>query len=187
MNEKATGKRFHWNIIDLLVLLLLAAIVVLVVVKLVSAGTQKAADPGTEPASISGPPAEFEANLRFECLAEGVESELARRIAENPVNRIYNGYKLCDGYIVKIVTEPCYLTLAGENGTALQIEDPDRVNLRFTVEAVVRDSDPYSSISGNFNAILGSQEIRVGKAYTLKSMAIELQTTITALEAPIHD
>ena len=185
MNEKASEKRFRFNLVDLLVLLLLAVIVVLIVVNLISAGAKNRAEKVVEQAAISGPPADFRPNLRFEVLAEGLDAELARRIAEEPDNRIYNGYKLCDAYIVKAVTEPCMVTLLDSSGEARSVEDPDRLNVRFTVEGLVKEGDAYSSIAGNFNAYLGTQEIRLGKPYTLKTMSIELQTVVTALEAPI--
>lgn len=174
-------KRAKFNIIDILIVLLLIAVIVIVVTGVTAARKTAQAETPVTAAPIAGPPAEFAPNLRFEVVACGLEPELAEKIAAAEENRIYNGFQLCDAYIVSAVVEPSTVTDTSGDA-ARQIDDPAHRNVRFTVEAQLHASDYYTTISGNRNAYLGSQEVRLGKAYTLKTMTVEVLTTVTGLE-----
>lgn len=178
-------KRIKLNIIDILLLVLLIAIVVIIVTGITAAKRSAQAEVPVSIAPVSGPPADFAPNLRFEAVAYGLEPDLAERIADDPANRIYNGFKLCDAYITKAVVEPAFTTVVID-GAAQLAEDPAYRNVRFTVEAQLSPTDYYTMISGNLNAYLGSQEVRLGKGYTLKTMTVEVLTTITDMELT-HD
>ena len=178
-------KRYHFNIIDALVLVLVLALAAFVVLRVLRPGSRDPAPVETE--AISGPDASFAPNLRFECTAYGLEPALAERITREPANRIYNSYKLYDAYIVDAAIEPALTVLAGPDGQALSAEDPTKVHLRLTVEAYVDPQTLNAQIGGNFNALVGTQEVRLGKPYTLKTMTVELPTTVTQLEILEND
>ena len=187
MKEQTAGsKRFRFNVIDVLVLLVLAAVVFIIVTKAGAAKQQAAASSSAETAAaVSLQPGDITPNVRFEVLAENVRKDAAASILAGvqQANRINNNYRLLSAYIsAEPVIEPCYVYAVGADGALQSAEDPDHVNLRFTVDAYISKSDYYTSVDGNFSLCLGSQDLRLGKSYTLKTMTIELATTIVALE-----
>lgn len=187
MNNANEKPRFRFNIIDVLVVLLLIGLIVLLVTRKAPAQTAPAQEPApaAEAVATSGPPADFAPNLRFTAVAYGLDNALAEKIAADPQNRIYNGYQLYNAYIVSSEVVPSTLTQIGDDGDPVSCEDPLHSDVIFVVEACLGSGDPYVNISGNFNACLGSQEVRLGKLYTLKTLSIELATTVIAMEAPI--
>lgn len=182
MKEKQSeAKRFRFNIIDVLVIAVLIAIVVILVIKVSAAKSDVSADSIVAEEPISGPDQDFQPNLEFVCVAESLQREVAEEIAAQTANRVYNSNKLLDAYVTDVQLEPCYVTAVSADGTAYTVEDARYVNVRFTVQTAASGST--ASVSGNFNPILGAVEIRVGKGYTLKTMAYEIPTTITSMEA----
>ncbi len=108
--------------------------------------------------------------------------EVSREIAENaiaslddepreldgdmvPMTRIYNSNHLADGQIV--------------SWEIIDTEEENLVSVRFTIDC---NPNVYRC-----NYSLGSQEIRIGKSYIVKSMSIELTGTIVSVTelAPI--
>ena len=173
MEQKNTEKkRYRFNIIDLLVLVVLIGLVVLLVVSIGNSyRNQKEKDlkEAEDALPVSGPPADFEWNLRYEVLSEEMDEALAKTVVEEGLreNRINNAYRMQNAYITDAVIEPA------EEG---------KVAVRFQVLAYVNFGDYYTSVDGNFNPYVGSFDIRIGKPYTLKTMTIEVAGVITDLE-----
>lgn len=182
MKEKQTEtRRFRFNIIDVLVIAVLVAVAVILVIKVQAMKAERDANSTNVVLPISGPVEDFVPNMEFEALAEGLPRDVAEKIVADTSNRVYNSTKLLDAYVTEATLEPYYITAVSEDGTAYTVEDPQYANVRFVVQA--SSTDATSNVFGNFNPILGSQEIRMGKNYTLKTMSYELVTTITRVEA----
>jgi hypothetical protein len=153
-------KRFNW--IDVVILLVLVAVVAVVGIKLMSKPTEGV----KEDASLSTP------NLRVEVLCQELLPEEAENIilslqsaprevngAQVEMTRIFNSNNLVDACITTWVIE----------------ESPTEgfVNLRLTVEA--------NAVLSKGNYSIGTQEIRIGKGYTAKTMGMETEGTIVAV------
>ena len=152
------------NIIDILILLVLVAAIAFAVVKVVSrsgADVVDAADALSEP------------NLRFEMTTDELSKTLADSIqaaltagktkvgnVEAEAGRIYNGDKLIDACVTKVTAEP------GET-------DGSYV-LHITVEAKATPSSGHYSV--------GTQEVRIGKELYLKTLDVEIITTVDRME-----
>ena len=189
-DKQSGGKRLHFNIIDVLVLLLLVAVVVILVIKIGAVKAQQDAD--AKPAavaSVSGPSEDFVPEFRFDVVAAGLDNALAAQLAADAeaANRIYNSYRLRGAYITEVAVTPSRMTVLSSDGTPVAVDDPLHSDVRFTVEASTADEEYYTDVDGNFNTYLGSQEIRVGKQYTLKTMTVEVNTMIVSMEVLADD
>ena len=168
MENKPEKKRFHFNVIDVLVILVIAALAAVLILKRSAVKQQAAAESSVAAEAISG--VCEKPNLRYTVISEPLEPEFADAVIDtlNEANRIHNAGKLQDAYI-----------------TGHSVDAPDEdglVRVRFTVEAVEPFGDYYTIVDGNQSPHLGGQDIRVGRGYTLKTMRLELSTTILALE-----
>lgn len=169
-------KRFPLNIIDILVILLLVAVVVIVVKKVTAVKTQQAAaGSSSRPAIFIAPDAldHGRFNVRFEAVAEDLDPAFAETVkasVEQDANRIENAFTMQDAYITQVTLE------------ASEKDGAELVTLRFFVEAYINYGDYNTMVEGVPNPNFGSQDLRLGKNYVLKTMRIELDTVITALE-----
>ena len=152
------------NIIDILILLVLVAAIAFAVVKVVGRSGADGADAAD---ALSEP------NLRFEMTTDELSKTLADSIqtaltagktkvgnVEAEAGRIYNGDKLIDACVTKVTAEP------GET-------DGSYV-LHITVEAKATPSSGHYSV--------GTQEVRIGRDYTVKTVDIEMLGTVSAME-----
>lgn len=157
---KLFGKRL--NIIDCIIILVLVCAIVFACMKLFSNAPETI---GSENA-LSAP------NVRFTVLCEDVDETLAANICTalsgeptdiggNTVEmtRIYNNGKLVDGQVTS------YNILPADDGT---------VDLYIDVEAAAVISVGAYSV--------GSQEVRIGKSYTLKTLDVEIIGQVLTLE-----
>lgn len=184
MKEKTTEKKkLRLNIIDVIVILLLVAVVVVGAIKLADVRAEQArANDASDSEPISGPPEDFVPNVRFEVLAEGVSREVAETVVNDPNNRLCNSFRLLNAYIVSAELEPCMETVLAADGTLVEAENPARANIRFVIDAYVMLGDYYTIVNGNFNTYLGSQDLRIGKQYIVKTMTVEVTGITTALQ-----
>ena len=159
---KLFGKGGKLNIIDLLIILILVAAIALVCVRLFSDKTETL---GSENA-ITQP------NLRFTVLVEDIHPELAAQVVTaltgdptdiggNTVEmtRLFNSNKLVDAKV-----------LSHEITTA----DDGTTELRLTVEAA-------AVVSGGAYSV-GTQEVRVGKEFNVKTLNVEIKGTVLTME-----
>lgn len=189
-DKQSGGKRLHFNIIDVLVLLLLVAVVVILVTKIGAVTGQQSANTNSPSAApVSGPSADFVPEFRFEAVATRLDNDLAAQLAADAkaANRLYNNYRLCNAYITEVTVTPSRMTVQNSDGTPVAVDDPLHSDVCFRVEASTVGEDQYASVDGNFNTFLGSYEIRVGKQYPLKTMTVELNTVIVSMEVLADD
>lgn len=158
------------NIVDVLILLVVIAAVAFLAVRMVggSGGETIAAD---EPSA--------QANLRYTVLCEDMPLMQAENIVAavtaadyelkldddstievNPA-QIFNSNKFQDAQIVSAEILP-------------QGEDDQRAAVRFVIEAAAKNT------VGSF--VVGTQEVRIGRDYTVKTVDIEMLGTVSAME-----
>lgn len=160
------------NIVDVLILLVVIAAVAFLAVRMVggSGGETIVAD---EPSA--------QANLRYTVLCEDVpltqaENAVAAVTAEDyelkldddsilevSPNQIFNSNKFQDAQITSAEILP------QDDST-----DGQRVTVRFVIEATAKNT------VGSF--IVGTQEVRIGRDYTVKTVDIEMLGTVSAME-----
>lgn len=173
------------NIIDIIVLLLLAAIVVFLVIR--GIGLYRAAQVlEVERAERNGNarlmPEDFQPNLRVVLVCRQVKNAEAERIGQAEFRRLYNNYSLLDAYISDIRIEPSMLHTVNAAGKELETKSDAYSDIVFTIDAQVDLANPDSVIDGNFNPLIGNQELRIGKQYILKTMELEITTAVTDME-----
>ena len=181
--RKTKGKRL--NIVDILVLLLLAAIVVFLVIR--GIGLYRAAQvlevesaERNENARLM--PEDFKPNLRVVLVCRQVENSEAERIGQAEFRRLYNNYSLLNAYVSDIQIQPSVLHTVNAAGKELETKSDVLSDIVFTVDAQVDLANPDSVIDGNFNPLIGNQELRIGKQYILKTMELEITATVTDME-----
>ena len=150
------------NIIDILVIVILVAAVAFAAYKLLNRGDESLAD-----ANALGEP-----NIRFTVLCDDVDPALAENILSSlsgepmsiggstvEMTRLYNSNKLVDAQVVS------YEAVPGTEGTS---------DLLLTVEANA------TATPGAYSVV--TQEIRIGKAYIVKTIGIETEGVILSME-----
>lgn len=180
--QKKTRKKL--NIIDWIVILLLIAVVVFLVIR--GVGLYRAAkvleEPKEQNENARLMPDDFEPNFRFTVLCKEVDNELASQITASEFRRLYSTYNLLDAYISEITQKPSVLLSVNNFGKELQTQSSTRSDLILTVDAQIDLANPDTVIDGNFNPLVSSQEVRLGKIYSIKTMAFELTGTVTGME-----
>lgn len=153
-------KKRRFNVIDVIAVALIAAVVVFVGYKLLRLRT---AAP-VEAASV---------RLHYVVKCEGVDRELYESCRKHLPSQLMASGQLYNGTINDVVMEPYYVL----DGSGEWVEDPEHVNLIFTVDAVTEKKAVM------INEV-GTQEIRIGKDdYILKSEYIEFKSsTIVSVE-----
>ena len=153
-------KRFNW--IDITIVVILIAAVAFLGMKMLGGKTETL---GAEN-QLSEP------NLRIEVLCEDVTLE----VAENVIASLQGAPREMSGMMVEKTRLFNSSNLVAGAITAWVIEPTERenvVNLRLTIEAnAVLSKGSYS---------IGTQEIRIGRGYTAKTMDIELEGSIAVM------
>ena len=160
LDEK--GKLFgKINLIDLIVIVVLVLVVAAVGWKL--AGSQ-----------ITDAIANNNPTIRYEVVCPKIDPDACEFAVTQVGGQLMSNGDLLDGYITDCVIEPYLETVLDADGNVKQVEDPASHNLRFTIEAKV------SEVANAYG--LGSQELRVGKSHIVKTVELEFNGYITAME-----
>lgn len=160
------------NIVDVLILLVVIAAVTFLAVRMVggSGGETIAAD---EPSA--------QANLRYTVLCE----DMPLMQAENAVTAVTaEDYelKLDDDSILKVSPNQIFNSNKFQDAQITSAEilpqddsaDGQRVTVRFVIEAAAKNT------VGSF--VVGTQEVRIGRDYTVKTVDIEMLGTVSTME-----
>ena len=159
--ERSEKKR-KLNIIDIIVIVILLAALAFAGYKLLNRGSGELSDAD----ALSAP------NIRFTVLCDDVDATMAQNILDSlagepmeiggttvPMTRLYNSNKLVDAQVV------AYEAAEGTEGTT---------DLLLTVEANA------TATPGAYSVV--TQEIRIGKDYIVKTIAVEITGQILSLE-----
>ncbi len=151
------GKLFgKLNIIDLIAIILIVAVVALLGYKLTSS---------------SGGFTENGQQVRFTVKVEGVDAQVYENIQDLIPGQLMTGSQMLNGKIVAVegtqVEEDSihYRKDAGSNQLTTYRSDAGSYDLVFTIEATLENVA---------NNALGTQEVRVGRSYTVKTNSFEL-------------
>lgn len=151
-------KKWKFNVIDVIAVVLIVAVAVFLATKIGG--------------KVSG---ESEmVSIRYTVLAEGQPADVAEAVeAYIPGNLMASGTRY-DIQVVDVQSQPSMVL--GPDGT--WVEDPNHVDLTFTVEGQVEKADVLV-------ATAGTQEIRIGKKIILKTEYLEFEDAIvTSVEYP---
>jgi len=158
------GKLFgKINLIDLIVIVVLILIVAAVVWKVAGNRIQSAVD------NMGSVP-----TVRYEVVCANVDPDTCATAVAHIGDQLMSNGKMMNAHITNCVVEPYYTVAADAEGNAVQLESPIAKNLRFTIEAKV-------PLTNNAYAV-GTQELRVGKSHIVKTVLLEINGTITAME-----
>ena len=172
MNIVKNGRLFgKLNIVDVLILLVVIAAVAFLAVRMVggSGGTIAADEPSAQ------------ANLRYTVLCE----DMPLMQAENAVTAVTaEDYelKLDDDSTLKVSPNQIFNSNKFQDAQITSAEilpqddsaDGQRVTVRFVIEATAKNT------VGSF--VVGTQEVRIGRDYTVKTVDIEMLGTVSAME-----
>ncbi len=161
INEK--GKLFGIiNIVDLLVLVAALSVFVGVGYKLFKPNVQDAASSMVD--------------LKMVVRVRGVMPYLLEELERNsPVGkRMVAGNEYVDGDIVDMQFVDNVLFLATDDGRIVETSDGIRKDVLFTITAQVKKDTPVPKI--------GSQEVRAGRTFTVKTNDFEINGSITSLD-----
>lgn len=160
LDEK--GKLFgKINLIDLLVIVVLAAVVAAVGWKLAGSRITDALESNN-------------LTIRYEVICVNVDVDACNYAVDHIGGQLMSNGNLLDGYITDCVIEPHTEVVLDADGNPKTVENPSSRDMRFTIEAKV---DTVANAYG-----LGSQELRVGKSHIVKTVELEFNGYITAME-----
>lgn len=155
------------NIVDVLILLVVIAAVAFLAVRMVggSGGETIAADEPSAQANLCEDMPLMQAeNAVTAVTAEDYELKLDDdSILKVSPNQIFNSNKFQDAQITSAEILP-------QDDSA----DGQRVTVRFVIEAAAKNT------VGSF--VVGTQEVRIGRDYTVKTVDIEMLGTVSAME-----
>lgn len=151
-------KKWKFNVIDVIAVVLIVAVAVFLATKI---GGKVSGESEMVP-------------IRYTVLAEERPAAVAEAVeAYIPGNLMASGTRY-DVQVVDVQSQPSMVL--GPDGT--WVEDPNHVDLTFTVEGQVEKGDVLV-------ATAGTQEIRVGKKIILKTEYLEFEDAIvTSVEYP---
>ena len=161
-------KKFRFNIIDAIVIVVILAIAAFFAVKFIDFGAGSFVSIGSSE------------QVRYVVEVEVMKKEMYEEILkELPAQMIANG-AYCDGHIISAEAEPCTVTDIEfkDSGNPLSlyhvVPTDEYVTVRFTCEAGL--------LNGTMLNNVGSQEIRIGRPNYVKGKNIEVVGTIISLE-----
>lgn len=164
--EERNRRRFKFNVVDGIVLLIIIVGVILLAVKLT--GDRRGA---STPA----------ARIEYTVLVRAVHPEVCENIMgyKRANAQLMAGGNLLDGYVTDITSTP-HVVYEGEKeqGALVGVETGEnaRMDMVFTIQAGVEDTVAYR---------IGTQEVRIGKSHIVKTTDFELEgysTTILSRE-----
>ena len=144
-------KKWKFNVIDVIAVVLILAVVIFVATKIGGSG-------GTESQMV---------NIRYTVLCPDQPSEIYEAVQQYiPGNLMASGIRYGQ-QITRVTAQPTLVP--GPDGQWL--EDPGRMDLTFTVEGQVEKGDVLV-------ALAGTQEIRIGKKIILKTEYLEFEEAV---------
>lgn len=158
------GKLFgKLNIIDLLVILVVIAAAVFLGMRVMKLGGD----------STEGLPKRIRYEVEVARVNPTLYENLKARLDAGE-NQLVAGESFIDGYVTGVRAEPYHSTVFNETTNEyVDVDDPYYLTLYFTVEAAVTSA---------VNQQVVTQEIRIGRSNTVKTLGIEMTGTIFSVE-----
>ncbi|MDR1158880.1 MAG: DUF4330 domain-containing protein [Oscillospiraceae bacterium] len=113
--------------------------------------------------------------MTYTVRVRGVHSRLESEIQKNLEydSRVIAGNEFVDARVTNVSFEPYIQQNPTDDGRLVNATDPVRLDVLFTVEAVVPKNTPIIKV--------GTQEIRVGYGHFLKTPLLEFSSTIESV------
>jgi len=156
--EKKACRIGKFNVVDIIAVVLILLVVVFAGWKLLGEGEAPPEEESEEVELM---------DLTYVVLAEKVSADLYDVILEQIPSQLSAGGKMVEGYVTAVEKKP-YLVLGADGQW---VEDPNHVNLYFTIEAETEVEEVLTNK-------VGTQEVRIGKPHILKTEYIELSNTV---------
>ncbi len=160
------GKLFGLiNVIDLVIIVAVLIVGIACAYKFLSPTAQ----------SITAPKSDMIVTMRVRGAMDYLEAEMTDETVIKAGDKLVGGSGFVDGAeIVKVESEPYVITGEVSDGTFVTSTVPDKWDIVITVKCPQAESDPIYKI--------GTQEIRIGRGFILKTQKTELNTIIETVE-----
>lgn len=161
VNEK--GKLFGIvNPVDLMIFIVIIVIISAIGVRLFSKQVNEAVSPNVK--------------LTAEIVVIGTPPRIIKEIERQNLvgERLVSGNEFMDAKITKVTIEPYIMQAVTSDGKVVDAQDPSKKDIVFEIETMVPKGTPSPK--------MGSQELRAGKTFILKTQAFESIGTIRYVE-----
>ena len=172
-NRSAPKKKF--NIVDFAIIAIVIILIGTVVWKITTAKEEAEAT-----AAIQEEVLVYEDAPHMRCTIEctNVPVAAAEVMVRNEDPQLNNNYTDLAGYIVDVTTRPTSYQQIDPDGNETTVIDPNSCTVIFVVEGYF---DEAAAVEKGAYA-LGSQELRIGKGYVIKTKSIEITGTVVGME-----
>lgn len=174
--ERNEMPKKKFNVVDAAIIVIVVLLIAGVAWKLFSA-SQAATEEANQNEQIEAYEELPHILYTVECLS--VPTGAVENIENTDKLQLFNGEQLLAAYITDCTSEPLTDLVTNADGTSYTVENQRLSKMTFTVEAV------YDQETFDKNNIykVGTQELRLGKSYILKTETIELTGYVTSMEA----
>ena len=175
MNNKHEGAKKKFNLVDFAIIAILVILIAAFVIKLTAAS-----DAAEEEAAIDEEIVLYEDSPHMRCTVEchNVPVAAAEVMLRNEDPQINNSYKDLAAYIVDVTSHPTVYEVTDAEGNISTVEDPETCTVTFVIEGYYNEAEATAALAST----IGTQELRIGKGYTLKTKSIEVIGTVIAME-----
>ncbi|MBE6963409.1 MAG: DUF4330 domain-containing protein [Ruminococcaceae bacterium] len=156
--EKKACRVGKFNVVDIIAVILILLVVALAGWKLLGDKGQSAEEESEEAEMME---------LTYVVLAEKVSVDVYESLQAYIPGQLSAGGKMVEGHVTEMEKKP-YLVLGADGQW---VEDPDHVNLYFTIVTETEVEEVQSNK-------VGTQEVRIGKPHILKTEQIEFSNTV---------
>ena len=177
MNNSQANKTRHkrFNIVDIAIIAILILIVLGIGWKLI--GAKSSAEKEAESQQTLAEDDVF-ARLRFVVACPNVPTDAAKNAAASKQKQVFNSNQKLDAYVTECHYEVNSYTVTEDEDTQYTVTQDDLCTAYFTVEARY-DENTYNESAENEIFSVGTQEIRVGKGYVMKTSDYEFTGYVT--------
>lgn len=175
MREKKDKSTKRFNIIDVAIIIVVLLLIAGVVWQLFSAKSdaEEAAQLDEEIINYASSP-----HMRCTVVCPNVPKEAAEIMVQSEDTQINNNYQDLAAYIVESEIRPNTDTVVMADGTTATLEDNDTCTVVFVIEGYFDRAASEEAMAYK----LGTQELRIGKSYIVKTKSIETSGYVTAME-----
>lgn len=180
MKDKTEKTPKKFNIVDFAIIAIVILLVAAVCWNLFSASKS-----ATEEAEVQEEVLKFESSdhMRFTVECYKVPIAAAEVMVNSEDTQLNNNYQDLAAFITDVQTRPTTYTVTNADGSESVITDPETCTVIFVVEGYYDEETAVNDMAYK----LGTQELRVGKGYVVKTKSIEFTGYVTAMEVIKHE
>lgn len=175
MKEKKDKSQKKFNIVDFAIIAIVVLLIAGVIWKLSSA-TKSAHEEAAVQEEITL--YETSAHMRFTVECVGILNDAANVMINSADTQLNNNYQDLAAYIVDRSIRPNTYKVTAADGTIMTVEDPETCIVTFVIEGYFDEEESTENMAYK----IGTQEVRIGKGYVVKTKSIETSGYVTAME-----